>query len=385
MYRLNEEQRAVVARAAKVADEAIAPIAASVDADGRFPTEAIQALGKAGFLGLNVPEEYGGMGQGFRTACAVLDEMARRCPSTAMVYKMHLCAIAAYAATGASMEPWLRAAAEGTHLTTLAWSEKGSRSHFWAPVSKAEALDDGRVRISAEKSWVTSAGHAQGYCISTGWAHGKASTDSMLYLMLADDAGQEVSGPWNGTGMRGNASSPMRLDGLVLGADRALSPEGKGLEVMLQVVLPWFHLGNAAISLGIAEGTVAATQKHLTGRRLEHLDEPLASFPTLRARLAQMRVTTDTARAHLVSTIDAVEGGRDFAQLLVLESKTVGAEAAIDVTDKGMRACGGAAFSKHLGVERFFRDARAAAVMAPTSDVAYEFIGRALCGMELFG
>ena len=97
-----------------------------------------------------------------------------------------------------------------------------------------------------------------------------------------------------------------------------------------------------------------------------------------------MRIRTDQARAHLVATLDAVEGGSDAAQLLVLESKTVGAEAAIDVTDKGMRACGGAAFSKHLGVERYFRDARAAAVMAPTSDVAYEFIGRALCGMELF-
>ena len=384
MYRLDSGQQAIVAEAARVADESLTPIAATVDEEGRFPTEAIEALGEAGFLGLNVPAEYGGMGQGLRTACAVLDEMARRCPSTAMIYKMHLCAVAAYAATGKPMAPYLRAAAEGKHLTTLAWSEKGSRSHFWAPVSKAEALDGGRVRISAEKSWVTSAGHAQGYCISTGWAEGQRPTESMLYLVLADDAGQTVAGPWKGIGMRGNASSPMQLEGIVLDADRALSPEGKGMDVMLGVVLPWFHLGNAAISLGICEGTVEATTGHLTGRRLEHLGAPLASLPTLRARLAQMRIRTDQARAHLAATLDAAEAGSDAANLLVLESKTVGAEAAIDVTDKGMRACGGAAFSKHLGVERFFRDARAAAVMAPTSDVAYEFIGRALCGMELF-
>ncbi len=385
MYRLDPEQQAVVDKAVKVSDESIAPIAAAVDAEGRFPTEAFEALGKAGLMGLNVPTAYGGMGQGLRTACAVLDEMARRCPSTAMIYKMHLCAIAAYAATREPMAPYLRAAAEGSHLTTLAWSEKGSRSHFWAPVSKAEGLDGGRVRIRAEKSWVTSAGHAQGYCISTGWAQGSAPTDSMLYLMLAEDPGQTVAGPWNGTGMRGNASSPMTIDGLELDADRALSPEGKGMDVMLGVVLPWFHLGNAAISLGICEGTVQATAQHLTSGRLEHLGASLSSFPTLRARLAQMRIRTDQARAHLVATLDAAEAGSEAAQLLVLESKTVGAEAAIDVTDKGMRACGGAAFSKHLGVERYFRDARAAAVMAPTSDVAYEFIGRALCGMELFG
>ena len=240
------------------------------------------------------------------------------------------------------------------------------------------------MKVSAQKSWVTSAGHAQGYCVSTGWADGDAPTDCMLYLVLAEDDGHRVAAPWDGTGMRGNASSPMTLEGVLLEPNRALSPEGKGLDVMLGVVLPWFQLGNAAISIGIAEGTVAATQAHLTGSRLEHLDEPLSSLPTLRARLAQMRIATDQARAHLVATLDAAEAGSDSAQLLVLEAKTVGAEAAIEVTDKGMRACGGAAFSKHLGVERYFRDARAAAVMAPTSDVAYEFIGRALCGMELF-
>ena len=93
--------------------------------------------------------------------------------------------------------------------------------------------------------------------------------------------------------------------------------------------------GNAAISIGICEGTVEATAKHLTGGRLEHLGASLSSLPTLRARLAQMRIETDKARAHLAATIDAAEAGSEAAQLLVLESKTVGAEAAIDVTDMG--------------------------------------------------
>ncbi len=385
MYRLNEEQQSIVDKAAALAEASIAPHAVAVDAAGRFPRASIDALAEAGFLGLNVSTEHGGMGQGLRTACAVLDVIANACPSTAMIYKMHLSAIAAYEAAGSDLAPYLQAAAAGKHLTTLAWSEKGSRSHFWAPVSQAEALDGGAVRISAEKSWVTSAGEAQGYCISTRWAEATNPTESMLYLMLADDAGQEVAAPWNGIGMRGNASSPMQLDGLTLDASRAMSPPGKGLDVMLGVVLPWFQLGNAAISIGICEATVAATQKHLTGSPMQHLDETLASFPTLRARLARMRIATDMARAHLVATLDAAEAGAETAQLLVLESKTVGAESALRVTDMGMRACGGAAFSKHLGVERLFRDARAASVMAPTSDVACEFIGRALCGMELLG
>jgi alkylation response protein AidB-like acyl-CoA dehydrogenase len=97
-----------------------------------------------------------------------------------------------------------------------------------------------------------------------------------------------------------------------------------------------------------------------------------------------MRIETDRARAHLVSALDAVESDAPNAMLLVLSSKAAAAESAMRVTDLGMQACGGAAFGKHLSLERNFRDARAASVMAPTSDVLHDFIGRALCGMELF-
>jgi alkylation response protein AidB-like acyl-CoA dehydrogenase len=97
-----------------------------------------------------------------------------------------------------------------------------------------------------------------------------------------------------------------------------------------------------------------------------------------------MRIETDRARAYLVATLDALEEGSANAMLLVLGSKATCAEAAIRVTDWGMQTCGGAAFSKHLSLERNFRDARASSVMAPTSDVLHEFIGRALCGMNLF-
>lgn len=383
MYRLDPEQQAVVDKAAKVADESIAPHAADVDRRGSFPRASFDALGASGLLGLNVPVAYGGMGQGLRTMCAVLDPIAQRCPSTAMIYKMHLCAIANYAAAPTPPVQQLEAAAKGQHLATLAWSERGSRSHFWAPVSQAVAANGG-VTVSAEKSWVTSAGEADGYSVSTRWSEAQGPLDSMLYMVLKDDPGVSVEGPWDGMGMRGNASAPMRLEETPLPAERALSPEGKGFETMLGVVLPVFSVGNAAISIGIAEAACAATQKHLTGSFFGHLDSRLSDLPTLRARLARMRIETDKARAHLACTLDSIENPGDATQLLVLEAKAQAAETAIDVTDAAMRACGGAAFSKHLDLDRYFRDARAAAVMAPTSDVIHEFIGRALCGMELF-
>jgi alkylation response protein AidB-like acyl-CoA dehydrogenase len=383
-YRLNAEQTAVVERVRKVADEQIAPYAADVDAKGRYPREGMDALGRAGFLGLNIPGDKGGMGQGLRVAAAVLDELAQRDASLAMVYKMHLCGCACYVAFPQMGEKYFPQIVAGRHLTTLAWSEQGSRSHFWAPASQATE-SGGNVVLNAQKSWVTSAGEADGYVVSTRTAGGTGATDTMLYLVLKDDKGMRIAGTWNGLGMRGNASNPMILENCAIPADRALCKKSEGFPTMLGVVLPWFNLGNEAISVGIAEAAVAATTTHLTSRRFSDMNNaPLSDLPTLRARLAQMRIETDTARAHLGSVIDAVEQPGPQTTLMVLESKAVGAEAALRVTDLGMKACGGAAFSRHLSLERNFRDARAGYVMAPTSDVLQEFIGRALCGMPLF-
>lgn len=383
MYGLSADQQAIVDRATEVADEVLAPGAIDTDEKAVFPRASMNALAGAGLLGLTVPKEHGGMGEGLRTMCAVLDVVSQRCASTGMVYLMHLAGVSTYVAAGQRMAATSRAVAEGRHLSTLAWSEAGSRSQFWAPVSRV-VRNGGGVALSAEKSFVTSAGEADGYVVSTQWVDAESPLQSMLYLVRGDDAGIQTGPRWNGIGMRGNASSPMKLEGVKLDDTRALSAEAKGMDTMLGVVLPFFMLGNAAVSVGICEAAVQATQKHLVSTRFEHTGQSLADLPNLRARLAEMRIETDRARAHLVSVIRSVEQPGPATQLLVLESKPAAAEAAVKVTEIGMRACGGAAFGRRMGLERHFRDARAAIVMSPTTDHTHEFIGRALCGMELF-
>jgi alkylation response protein AidB-like acyl-CoA dehydrogenase len=164
-----------------------------------------------------------------------------------------------------------------------------------------------------------------------------------------------------------------------------LTDDGAGFQAMLQVVLPLFNLGTAAVALGLCRAAVAATASHLKNARFEHLGQSLGeSLPTLRAQLATMQVETDGLAARIDDVVDHLERPRETTMLRVLESKAAAGDTAISVTSAAMRVCGGAAFAKHTNIERLFRDAHAGAVMAPTGDVLREFIGKAVLGIPLF-
>jgi len=374
-----------IARALAVGRSVLAEHAADVDGAGRWPAESVAALAKEGFLGLTLPRAVGGGEQGPPVFLAVTQTLAEHCASTAMIYLMHVCAAQTIAA---ARDFPLRSAiladmAAGKHLSTLAFSEKGSRSHFWAPISQAVAAGD-HHRLSALKSWVTSAGHADSYVVSTRAAGAADPMASTLYFVPRGTPGLEVSGKWDGLGLRGNASAPMKLEQVLVPASARLSGDGQGFQVMIELIVPWFQLGSAAVSLGISRSAVTATRQHLANAKFEHLSQSLASLMNLRARLAQMQIATDTLAAFLESVAEKMAQPGPETMLAVLESKAAGAETALQVTDLAMRTCGGAAFSRHLPIERNFRDARAAAVMAPTTDVLHDFIGKALLGLPLF-
>jgi alkylation response protein AidB-like acyl-CoA dehydrogenase len=273
--------------------------------------------------------------------------------------------------------------AGGKHLSTLAFSEKGSRSHFWAPVSQA-VQENGSHFLNCDKSYVTSAGHADSYVVSTRAAGKTEMLESTLYYVEVGAPGFSVAGPWNGLGLRANASAPMKLENARVSPDSLLSPEGSGFDVMMSVTLPWFQLGSAAVANGISRSALDAAAVHLNSARLEHLGVTLASQPESRARLASARIALDASRALTAETARSVENPDESTMLRVLEVKACANETALEVTDKAMRLCGGAAFSRQLPIERNFRDARAGSVMAPTTDALYDFIGKALLGQPLF-
>jgi alkylation response protein AidB-like acyl-CoA dehydrogenase len=343
-----------------------------------FPRANLDALSNAGVLGVLSAADVGGSARGLRVAAEVIEALAGACGSTAMVVLMHYAAVPVIEAH--ARRDVREAIAAGRHLTTLAFSEVGSRSHFWAPLSTATRVD-GNVRLDAQKSWVTSAGQADSYV----WSSRPISAGGpmTLWLVPAGAAGLSQAGGFDGLGLRGNASTPLSATGLEVSDAAMLGADGAGLDIALSLVLPTFLVLSAAFSVGLMEATAAETAAHLSGTQLTHLDRSLAQQQVVRLDFARLRVEVDRTRALLADTLAALETGRPDAMLRVLEVKAAAAEAAIDVTDLAMKLCGGAAFRKELGIERRFRDARAARVMAPTTDALLDFVGRASLGLPL--
>jgi alkylation response protein AidB-like acyl-CoA dehydrogenase len=352
-----------------------------VDAEGAFPEPTIAAARSAGLLGLTCSKEVGGQGRGPRQAGLVVERIGRECASSAMVLTMHYSGAAVLEAYGS--ESVRRDVAAGRHLSTLAFSESGSRSHFWAPLGTARA-DGDQVVLDAQKSWVTSAHAASAYVWSSRPVAG--SEVSTIWLVPNGSKGLQAAARFDGLGLRGNDSTPVAAKGVRIPQTNRLGADGAGFGIMMQTVLPTFTLLTAAGSLGIAEALVQKTVEHAAGTRYAHLPEhnALCDLPTIRATIARMRIQVDMTKALWQDAFAAIEDARADAPLRVLEVKAAAAETAAAVADSAMRVCGGLAFRKEVGVERLFRDARAAMVMAPTTDQLHDFIGKAVCGMPLF-
>jgi len=356
----------------------------AADSDAKFPTASVQALADSGLLGLTLPTEFGGLGGGPVDLVEAVSAVAAACGSTSMIYLMHLSAamVTAAAPPPDGGEELLAGMAEGDKLGTLAFSEKGSRSHFWAPVSKAEVAGSG-VKIAADKSWVTSAASADVYIVSSLGPNATGPMEPNLYAVPRVAEGVKIAGRFDGLGLRGNDSAPVRLDVEVADGAR-LGDDGGGFALMMQVVLPWFSLGNSAVSLGLAEAALDGAIAHASGSRFEHLDSSLSDLPTIRAYLAKSWTDLAAHTALLRETAAKVAAPDDSTMLAVLGTKAGCNEATLRITETAMRVAGGAGFSKQVGIDRPYRDARAGFVMAPTSDALFDFTGRALCGMDLF-
>ena len=372
-------------RANKIAAEQIAPLAASVDENSTWPEHSFRALRDAGLMGLLVPKRLGGLEQGLLSLAVLTESLGAACSSTALCYGMHCVGTAVLAAKSTPFqdEHFLRPIAQGEHVTTIALSETGTGAHFYIPETTFRHSQDGFI-VDGEKAFVTNGGHADSYVI-TAAASAEVADVGEFSCLVADSnrSGMTFSGEWQGMGMRGNSSITMHLREMLVPHECLLGQEGEQLWYVFEVIAPYFLLAMAGTYLGVAQAALDLTLQHLRRRRHSHSGESLAHVPVLQHRLAEMWISVHKTRALIYEAARLGDLGDPGALSAILSCKADAGDTAVAVTNEAMTVCGGMAYRENSTLGRLLRDARAAHVMSPTTDVLKQWAGRSLLGLPL--
>lgn len=368
------------AAAEAVARDAAAPHRDDVDQAGRWPKESMASLARAGLLGLNAPRRVGGHGLGLRALFECTEALGRVCPSSALCFGMHCVATAVVSAkaTPAHDEKFLSAIAAGRHVTTLALSEAGTGSHFYLPSTRIRRDGDAFV-LDGAKTFVTNGGHADSYVVSTAALEGDLDPGRFSCVLLDGRApGLAFGDAWNGFGMRGNESRTMRISSVRVDADRLLGEVGDQTWYVFEVVAPYFLMAMSGTYVGLGRGILDELAVRLKARSHVHVGQALADQPLLQHRYAELWMELESARALALHAAQLGDEGAANALPYVLASKARVGDAVVKVANEAMTLAGGAAYQENGLLARFLRDARAAPVMSPTTDLLKQWAGRAL-------
>lgn len=379
------ELRDLVGRADEITSSIIAANVEREDREALWPEPAMRALADAGLMGLHVPVELGGQGQGLSALLAISRVLARESPSTALCYAMHCVgtAVIAAKATAYHREAYLEPIARGEHVTTLALSEPGTGAFFWLPETRLAQAGDG-FSVTGTKSFVTNGGYADSYVASS--AAGDALHDEGSFSCVVLDAGLpglRWDGAWAGLGMRSNSSRTLHLEEVPLPANRLLGEQGDQLWYVFEVIAPYFLMAMAGTYLGVAEAAFEVAREHLATRRQSHTGELLGSNPLLAHRLGGLWTELEGTRRLVESAAARADAGEADALLGVLACKAAAGETAVDLANEAMTLAGGMGYRENGKLARLLRDARAAHVMSPTTDLLKTWVGRAVMGQPL--
>ena len=383
-FPVTEEQQEWKERTTKIAESEIGPRAADYDSKKEFPRESLNSLRDAGLWSMRVPEKYGGLGLDLVTTCLVVEEISKKCPSTAMCYKMHLEAVEAisHIPTDYQLKRYIGPLVRGEMFAAAPGGEPhGKAGDDWTPVPQSVTtlprVEGGFLIDHIRKSYVTSAGHATHYVMFCRVEGGRTEGPPELLIFKNDEVECETVGEWDGLGMRGNSSTPMIFNGVVPEENLVgIELKEEDVPVFTKYMTPCLILTYGAAYLGIASGAfeiacAEGDKRYPSGAR--RLDNPI----NLR-RMSEMSAQIEAARALLHAAAAMVDSGRATSTLPLLQAKVLCSEAGVRVTSDLMTMFGGTAFAGRLPFERDFRDARAGLVMGQANDTAYGTIGTLL-------
>ena len=270
-------------------ESSIRPNAKVADDNLEYPRGSLELLGEHGFLGLCVPEAYGGLGQdhvGFAMVCETIARYG--CASTAMCFVMHTGAVQTIMQreTPELVRKYIEPLREGK-IGTLSYSDPATGSHFWYPMSSsASRLDDGGFEVPKKASWTTSGGFADFYVVQTTSPDFTGYDDLSVFVVDAEHVVAQPS-TWDALGLRGNQSGPLEVPGVRVPAENIVGPVGDGAASNDEAVDPWFLIGSSAVWNGIALGAIDIAKRQTTQKRHADVGLRVADYPTIQDYVAK--------------------------------------------------------------------------------------------------
>jgi alkylation response protein AidB-like acyl-CoA dehydrogenase len=366
-YRLSEEQQLLRKSVRQLADDKIAPRAAEVDQKSEFPRDVYDALVRAGFHAVHIPEEYGGAGADAISACIVIEEVARACASSALIPAVNKLGSQPIILAGSEplKQQVLPTIASGAAMISYALSEREAGSDAASMRTRA-VLDGDHWVLNGTKCWITNAGVSTWYTVMAVTDPGAGAKGISAFVVRKDDPGFSVGAKERKLGIKGSPTCEIYLENCTIPADRIIGEPGTGFKTALRT-LDHTRLAIGAQALGIAQGAFDAAVDYIKERR--QFGQRIADFQGIQFMIADMAMRIEASRQLVYAAAARAEREEPDLTFTSSAAKVFASDTAMSVTTDAVQLFGGAGYTQDFPVERMMRDAKITQIYEGTNQI----------------
>jgi alkylation response protein AidB-like acyl-CoA dehydrogenase len=366
-YRLSEEQQLLRKSVRQLADDKIAPRAAEVDQKSEFPHDVYDALVRAGFHAVHIPEEYGGAGADAISACIVIEEVARACASSALIPAVNKLGSQPIILAGSEplKQQVLPTIASGAAMISYALSEREAGSDAASMRTRA-VLDGDHWVLNGTKCWITNAGVSTWYTVMAVTDPGAGAKGISAFVVRKDDPGFSVGAKERKLGIKGSPTCEIYLENCTIPADRIIGEPGTGFKTALRT-LDHTRLAIGAQALGIAQGAFDAAVDYIKERR--QFGQRIADFQGIQFMIADMAMRIEASRQLVYAAAARAEREEPDLTFTSSAAKVFASDTAMSVTTDAVQLFGGAGYTQDFPVERMMRDAKITQIYEGTNQI----------------